>query len=428
MPTRQQNPGLSITLGPSDDSKTIRIPGWAVSALTFLVLFAFLGLAVFGGYHYLRAQRLASQLDSQTPDPRTRELQRAILDQQGRVRNLEDDFNALTRQVAEQQGRVETEVERLSNQLRDLDRLAGEVRNLLGLPQPAPTPAPTPRSQRQPTETTLIALRTRYPVLGPHDIAFPSIDPDPTNLGLRLNLLRTQLAVRNAQLRGLQAEIQARRATEQAQAEQARAEAEAARVAGESAAKAQAEAEASVAAAAALAAAKRSASLDPKLAQLDTQVAGMIDRLRAGDFVAPQAPQVLSIPLPQTGPGAPNRWPIKSEITSDFGYRTFRNELNWHNGVDLAADFNTEVSAAQAGVVVFASWQAGYGWCVEIGHGQGYSTLYAHLARILVDTSDSVEVGAIVGLAGSSGNSTGPHLHFEVRLNGKAVDPTPYLP
>lgn len=434
MPTRRRGRGISLLIGASGDTDALRVPAWVVSAATLSLLLVLAALSVFGVYQYLRAQRLAEQIGAASPDPRTRELQRAILDQQGRVQSLQDDYNALTRQVDERQRQLEREIERLSGQLRELDRLAAEIRALLGLPAvaPMPTPAPTPGSLAPAGRGFTRFLAQGGAALGPHDLAFPPIDPDPYNLGLTLDLVRARTALQDSRLRILHAEVAARRASEEAAAARARAAAEAARQRAEEAARAQAEAEARLAEAAAKAAAEQAArrtmSSDPQLAQLDRQVTSLIEKLRAGAALAPGGRQILSVPLPTSGPGAPSRWPLKTEVTSTFGYRTFRDALDWHTGIDMAVDQGTEIHPTQGGLVVFAGWQPGFGWCVEVGHGQGYSTLYGHLSRILVDAGDTVTTDSMVGLSGSTGNSTGPHLHYEVRLNGKAIDPTPYLP
>lgn len=431
MPIPRRGRGLSLNIPSPNDAEGIRVPSWAVSAVALGVSLLVIGLALFGAYHYLRAQRLAEQVNAASiPDPRTRELQRAILDQQGRVQSLQDDYNALVRQADERQRQMEGEIERLSGRLRELDHLAAEIRALLGLP--APPPVATPRSQAPAEMSPARLLALGGATLGPQDIAFLPIDPDPYNVGLRLDLVRAQTAVQASRLRGLQAEVTARRAKEEAAAAQARAEAEAARQAAEEAARAQAAAEAriaeAVAQAAAQAAARRTASTDPQLAQLDNQVTSLIEKLRAGAFLSPENRQILTVPLPSSGPGAPSHWPLKADVTSGFGYRTFRGALDWHTGVDMAVDLNTEIRTTQGGVVVFAGWQTGFGWCVEVGHGQGFSTLYGHLSRILVDAGESVAADALIGLSGSTGNSTGPHLHYEIRLNGKPVNPEPYLP
>lgn len=117
------------------------------------------------------------------------------------------------------------------------------------------------------------------------------------------------------------------------------------------------------------------------------------------------------------------------EVTSGFGTRVdpFMRQLAVHSGVDLRGDTGEPVRAAASGVVTFAAQHGGYGNMVEIDHGNGLATRYAHLSAIAVKEGMTVPAGAIVGRIGSTGRSTGPHLHYEVRLNGDAVDPQRYL-
>ncbi|HLI96988.1 MAG TPA: M23 family metallopeptidase, partial [Candidatus Baltobacteraceae bacterium] len=93
----------------------------------------------------------------------------------------------------------------------------------------------------------------------------------------------------------------------------------------------------------------------------------------------------------------------------------------------LGADYGDVVRAAAAGTVVSADWDGGYGEKIDIDHGNGYHTWYAHLSKIEVQDGQFVHKGEEIGLVGSTGYSTGPHLHYQVMLNGQAVDPTPYL-
>lgn len=126
----------------------------------------------------------------------------------------------------------------------------------------------------------------------------------------------------------------------------------------------------------------------------------------------------------------PAGWPLVSGwISSPFGERTdpFSGELERHDGIDLAASEGAEVLAVAAGVVVFAGTRNGYGNLVEIDHGNGYRSRYAHNKSNLVVEGDRVEPGAVIAIVGSTGRSTGPHLHFEVVHNGKPVDPNRYL-
>jgi murein DD-endopeptidase MepM/ murein hydrolase activator NlpD len=100
----------------------------------------------------------------------------------------------------------------------------------------------------------------------------------------------------------------------------------------------------------------------------------------------------------------------------------------FHSGIDYAADYNVPIKAAESGKVIFAGVNGGYGNCVIIDHGGGISTLYAHCNKLLVKVGDIVVQGQQIALVGSTGLSTGPHLHFEVRVNGETTDPLNWLP
>ncbi len=119
----------------------------------------------------------------------------------------------------------------------------------------------------------------------------------------------------------------------------------------------------------------------------------------------------------------------QSSITSRFGNRTdpFLGRLALHAGIDFRVSTGTQVRSTGAGTVVVAGRNGGYGNMVEIDHGDGLTTRYAHLSRVLVKVGDHVEAADPVGLSGTTGRSTGPHLHYEVRREGKAVDPMRFL-
>jgi murein DD-endopeptidase MepM/ murein hydrolase activator NlpD len=119
----------------------------------------------------------------------------------------------------------------------------------------------------------------------------------------------------------------------------------------------------------------------------------------------------------------------KGWMSSRFGRRTdpINGRLAWHNGVDFAGKQGADVVSVAAGVVVHAGSRYGYGEMVEVNHGSGFSTRYGHHQKLLVKAGDIVKKGQIVGLMGSSGRSTGPHVHFEVYKNGRAVDPSSYI-
>ncbi len=122
----------------------------------------------------------------------------------------------------------------------------------------------------------------------------------------------------------------------------------------------------------------------------------------------------------------PSGLPVRSRaITSRFGFRQhpILHGRRMHAGVDLAAPMGSPVVAAAAGVVAFANWDGGYGLMVKVEHGGGYESRFAHLSRILVAPGQKVARGQTIGLVGSTGRSTGSHLHYEVRKNGSAIDP-----
>ena len=126
--------------------------------------------------------------------------------------------------------------------------------------------------------------------------------------------------------------------------------------------------------------------------------------------------------------GLPVR-PLNAKISSSFGWRKdpLTGEKKFHDGVDLAAREGTEVKAVMAGRVQITDNQNGYGKVVVLDHGQGFTTLYAHNNDILVKAGDWVKKGSTIAKVGSTGRSTGPHLHFEVRRDGKKLDPEKFL-
>ncbi|MFZ1126194.1 MAG: peptidoglycan DD-metalloendopeptidase family protein [Candidatus Baltobacteraceae bacterium] len=123
-------------------------------------------------------------------------------------------------------------------------------------------------------------------------------------------------------------------------------------------------------------------------------------------------------------------WPVHGPITSPFGYRTnpFGGAPDFHPGLDIAAETGTPILAADSGRVIIAGWVSGYGNYIAIDHGRGISTGYGHCSRIDVSVGQDVQRGQVIGAVGSTGHSTGPHVHFEIRVNGRPVDPAPRLP
>jgi len=122
-------------------------------------------------------------------------------------------------------------------------------------------------------------------------------------------------------------------------------------------------------------------------------------------------------------------WPISGQVTSPFGWRTHPifGTARYHSGIDIGADYGDPIVAADGGTVIYAGWMGGYGNAVIIDHGRGISTLYGHNSSLNVVEGQVVRKGQLIALAGSTGYSTGPHCHFEVRENGAPVDPGNYI-
>lgn len=126
---------------------------------------------------------------------------------------------------------------------------------------------------------------------------------------------------------------------------------------------------------------------------------------------------------------APNLWPVEGQVTGSFGERIdpFNGEGAFHSGVDISSPFGTRIVAPADGVVLVTTEMGGYGRAIVIDHGNGISTRYGHLSGYAVTAGQSVHRGDVIGYVGASGRSTGPHLHYEVRINDTPVNPYKYL-
>lgn len=126
----------------------------------------------------------------------------------------------------------------------------------------------------------------------------------------------------------------------------------------------------------------------------------------------------------------PSIWPTDGTITSRFGYRSSPWGIGstYHEGIDIASSYGEPIYATADGVVTMSEWNGGYGRYVEIDHGYGLSTAYGHNSQNVVSAGEHVRRGQLIAYVGNSGNSTGPHCHYEVRLNGQQIDPTRFLP
>jgi murein DD-endopeptidase MepM/ murein hydrolase activator NlpD len=160
----------------------------------------------------------------------------------------------------------------------------------------------------------------------------------------------------------------------------------------------------------------KQAALD-HMAELQAQSAALASRIRSAQSSA-------VVPGPTGSPSAAGFiWPVHGVLTSPFGWRWGR----MHEGIDLAVPNGTPVVAAASGTVIVAGWMGGYGNLVVIDHGNGIATAYGHNTSVAVSYGQSVAQGQLISYSGSTGHSTGPHVHFEVRVNGTPVDPLGYL-
>lgn len=144
--------------------------------------------------------------------------------------------------------------------------------------------------------------------------------------------------------------------------------------------------------------------------------------LRAGQpLVIPGGRREVRLPKPSLAPGNPFAWPIVGRITQRFSAQ--------HRAIDIGGPYGATVYASKKGRVVHVGWaRTGYGYTVIVDHGNGLQSLYSHLKGQWVHVGDWVDRGDIIGALGSTGNSSGPHVHFEIRENGQRVDPAPFLP
>lgn len=169
------------------------------------------------------------------------------------------------------------------------------------------------------------------------------------------------------------------------------------------------------------------AGIEELIRQHEAEQAELERQRREDERRAAQQREQRSAPAP--APSVPSAsggyaWPLCAPLTSGYGPRWGR----MHRGIDFGASTGTPIRASRSGTVISAGWQGGYGNLVLIGHGGGIVTAYAHMSRLGVSSGASVSQGQTIGSVGSTGNSTGPHLHFEVRVNGSAVNPRQYLP
>ena len=162
-------------------------------------------------------------------------------------------------------------------------------------------------------------------------------------------------------------------------------------------------------------------SLEPKLDRLEDRASSLRSRIKELNRIQEDKLTYIA--------STPSIWPVKGWVTSDFGVRRspFNLRADFHKGIDIAAQWGTPVVAPADGVVTFAGRKGGYGNTIIIDHGFGVTTHFGHNSSLLVQEGEKIQRGAKVALIGNTGHSTGPHLHYEIHVDGVPVDPMKYI-
>lgn len=329
---------------------SLRFPRWTLPLFLILGLAFFLALGYFVDSranlerelaHYRRIVELESS--------RQREMRDTILAQQEETKLLA------------------AQVEGFQASLTEVDRLAEQVAQMMGLATPTPTPTPEPASDAAPTES--------QGAVGGQSAAAPAPTPAPRTLSSRG--ARPTMGLVDANVTQIAA---------------------------------------------------MEASLPTRIAHLNDLIDEANKRLERIDPEKRTSKEQLERELHLLSV-APHVWPLDGDvqITSEFGYRLLEGAREFHEGIDLNAWYGTPVKATKDGVVTFTGWRGGLGWTVEIKHEAGFVTLYGHNSRLLVKKGAEVKAGDVIARSGSTGRSTGPHVHYGILLNGKPVDPMKYI-
>ena len=338
---------------------------------------------------------------------RVRELQAGVDAQQARLSVLEG-------QLSQARARLATLDRTIATQTARLERLRGEYRIALS------------RLEER--------LRYLYMTDGPDVLSFivgtSSFTDILDNLELLSRIGRQDKRIATQVREARDGVAEARRETRAARTEQARVEAFAASAASEQ----RGVVTRLVASRDALVVAQREKSatlasieddqsdIHGEIEDLEAQSASLAEQIRQGAAALHAVVPVDAAGRPPIGNGVLG-WPVSGPVVSGFGMRGGR----MHEGIDIICSTGTPVVASGAGTVIWAGWRGGYGNLVVVDHGGGLSTAYAHNSAFASSVGQSVARGQVISYAGSTGDSSGPHVHFEVRVNGSAVDPLGYL-
>lgn len=409
-PRRRREPFTLLVVPHTGRSPAaLRLPPWVINIVLLVVVGAVAALVLFiGDYRNIQAQLASLRLERQADLDRQREMRQTITAQEEEVR------------------RLTAQTERLSADFASLDRQVNEtiqqVRRIVGLDRLTPTPAatgiptstvvtptkpvptPTPTHTVTPAPTvTVLGLPT--PVLTATGTPTPTITmPSSTPFGGN-----PSSPARDATAMSLILSDDERRA--------------------------------------ALNPSSRGAGFmavpenGPAFARRDALIASLLNLLRVRDLaqerISKVDPEKRSDPIELERQlilydAAPKIWPVAGPITITSGFGQRKDPLlPWltvfHYGVDISAWYGTPVLATKDGKVVFAGWNGNLGLTVEIQHEMGYKTVYGHNRELLVRVGDEVKAGQVIARAGETGRATGPHVHYEIQLNNKALDPMKFL-
>ncbi|HOB92126.1 MAG TPA: M23 family metallopeptidase [Bacillota bacterium] len=166
-----------------------------------------------------------------------------------------------------------------------------------------------------------------------------------------------------------------------------------------------------------------------KVSSVTSSIIAALDEKLASDLEVFKSLRDESVSYVHRLRHTPMGWPVVGPVSSRYGWRAHPvyKDTRFHNGIDIAVSVGTPVKATADGVVILSGTSGGYGLTVIIDHGYGVQTLYAHNSRLLVKAGEVVTRGQVISYSGNTGVSTGPHLHYEVRVGGKAVDPSIYM-
>lgn len=375
MPQKQAKEPVTLLIVPHSQRGpiSVRFPTWILSVLSLLLVAVLVASGVFVVRYYLLTKELAELRRLQRADEmRQQELRETILSQHSEVKSLESDFNAQMSAIQQDYNALYRRVAEFQQSLTEqVQRFRAELQQIEQLTDEVRSLVGL---DEEPTPTPTVASSDEESSVGGVGAGLARANLTGTGSSLDLSVQEILDVETNPTVQELQV---------------------------------------------------LQDSLPARLSELEHLKKRVNERISVIEPEKRKSPEELEQQL-RLWDAAPKGWPVSGRITSDFGYRVFRGNRDFHTGIDIAVWYRTPVAATADGVVIAAGWLGGYGWAVKIQHAEGWSTIYGHLSRYLVDVGDQIKRGQIIGLSGNSGNSTGPHLHYEIRLNDVPIDPWRY--